>query len=456
MDSWYGVTTAQPAGIVILACCIIATLILPRKWAIIPLVILMMAIPSAQRFVLAGLDFNFIRLTVLAGFLRVLIRKDYIGFTFQLPDKIILLWMIWGIISYTILINGFSGFVTRSGYMLEAVGCYFLGRIYLVNMFDLRRLVVVLGIASIPMFAVFMMERFSGRNLFAQFGGVPEFTKIRQGRLRCQGPFSHPIMAGIFWANTLPWVAAMWFTRGVSRAELIFYTVCIFGIIFNTASSTPVMSIIFIIIGLSFFYFRRYMSYFRWGLVALVISLHLVMNAPVWHLIARMNIVGGSTGWHRYHLMDKAISNFWEWWLVGVQSTAHWGWGLFDVTNQYVLEGVRGGILGLILYVLLLGSIFWILGKAMRHANSKAELIVLWASGTFVFINVAGFFAVSYFGQTEGAYFLFLGACVSLAVTAIQTRRSRLLKEVQNAQPAAMKSAPAFNSEPPLHPRNQR
>src|SRR5690606_19955616 len=130
-------------------------------------------------------------------------------------------------------------------------------------------------------------------------------------------------------------------------------TVCIFGIIFNTASSTPVMSIIFTVIGLSFFYFRRYMSYFRWGLVALVISLHLVMNAPVWHLIARMNIVGGSTGWHRYHLMDKAISNFWEWWLVGIQSTAHWGWGLFDVTNQYVLEGVRGGILGLILYVFL-------------------------------------------------------------------------------------------------------
>tara|TARA_R110001599_G_scaffold170724_3_gene361084 strand:+ start:273 stop:1616 length:1344 start_codon:yes stop_codon:yes gene_type:complete len=444
-EQFYGVTTTQPAGIAILIVCVIATLAVPRKWAAFPLVILMMAIPSAQRFVVADLDFNFIRLVVITGFLRVLIRKEYLGFQIQLPDKAVVLWMIWAIIAFTMLREGFSGFITRSGYMLEAVGCYFLGRVYLRDMFDLRRLIVLMGIASIPMVCVFLFERFNGRNLFAQFGGVPEFTKVRQGRLRCQGPFSHPILAGIFWANIVPWLGAMWFTRAIPRTMLAFYIVCILGIIVNTASSTPIMSLIFSVIGFIFYFYRRYMNYVRWGLVTMAITLHLVMEAPVWHLISRVNVVGGSTGWHRFHLMDKAVENFWEWWAIGVESTAHWGWGLFDVTNQYVLEGVRGGILGLILYVFFLGSIFWLLGKAMRHANSKAELIILWASGTMVFVNVAGFFAVSYFGQTESAFFLFLGISVSLATTAIQTRRAKMREEAAQESISGPDPAPSMN-----------
>ncbi|MEX0828213.1 MAG: hypothetical protein WD005_04590 [Haliea sp.] len=457
---WYGISTVQPAGVAILICCAILTLVVRRNWAIFPLVILLMAIPSAQRFIVADLDLTFIRLIIVTGFLRVFVRREYTDFTFQLPDKIIIIWAIWAIIAYTMLRDGFSGFITRTGYMFEVVGCYFLARIYLKDIFDLRRLIGLLGIASIPMVGVFLLERFSGRNIFAEFGGVPERTLVRNGRLRCQGPFTHPIMAGMFWANVVPWIGAMWVTKAISRPTLAVYIICILGIIMNTASSTPVMALIFAVIGFSFYFFRRYMTYARWGLVALVLSLHMVMDKPVWHLIARMNVVGGSTGWHRYHLMDKAISNFWEWWAIGVVSTEHWGLGLVDVTNQYVLEAVRSGILGLCLYVFLLGSIFWILGKAMRGANSKTELIILWASGTMLFANVAGFFAVSYFGQTEVAFFLFLGTAVSLATTAIETRRAKIREHLESANiPAASpQPAPALNTEPmsraqPARPR---
>ena len=73
----------------------------------------------------------------------------------------------------------------------------------------------------------------------------------------------------------------------------------------------------------------------------------LLMKQPVWHLLARIDLVGGSTGWHRYHLVDKFFDYFHEWWLLGTPNTGHWGPGLHDVTNQFVAEGVSGGILQL-------------------------------------------------------------------------------------------------------------
>ena len=43
----------------------------------------------------------------------------------------------------------------------------------------------------------------------AAMGGVPEITVVREGRLRCQGAFAHPILAGCFWAEQLPLIAAL-------------------------------------------------------------------------------------------------------------------------------------------------------------------------------------------------------------------------------------------------------
>lgn len=81
------------------------------------------------------------------------------------------------------------------------------------------------------------------------------------------------------------------------------------------------------IIGLSFLRLRRHMRMVFWSGVAGLVGLHMVMKAPVWALVARTKIVTGSTGYHRFALIDSAIKNFREWWLVGTYLTGHWGWG---------------------------------------------------------------------------------------------------------------------------------
>ncbi|MEH6546673.1 MAG: hypothetical protein V7701_09610 [Sneathiella sp.] len=424
MNSWANHTMAHPLGLALLALCACAALIVRRKYAIIPLLIMIMAIPSAQRIVIATIDFSFIRIVIIVTILRIIFKKEHRGLGIKAPDTYLILYMVWGILAYGFLFGSASAFITRTGYMLDAVGSYYLGRVYIRNVPDLKRVILFLGYASIPMFLIFSLERATGRNLFAIFGGVPEYTVIRDGRLRCQGPFSHPIMAGVFWAVLLPWFGTFWVTKQIPRILLIVFGVCMIGIVLNSASSTPVMSLIFGAAAMTMYVFRPYMSYVRWGVVLTLVTLHMVMAKPVWHLISRIDISGGSTGWHRYNLIEKSIDNFDEWWLVGVQSTGHWAFGLWDVTNQYILEGVRGGSLTLIFFLLFIYSIFKIIGIGIRASKTKLEKWVLWGAGSILFVNCMNFLAVSYFGQMLNALFVFMGASVSIAVTIVVAARN--------------------------------
>ena len=81
------------------------------------------------------------------------------------------------------------------------------------------------------------------------------------------------------------------------------------------------------------------------------ILLDLVMKAPAYYIIARADIIGGSTGWHRAALIDSAIRHLNEWWLIGTDYTRNWmvtgvSWSAdnTDITNHYLYLGVLGGL----------------------------------------------------------------------------------------------------------------
>jgi hypothetical protein len=141
------------------------------------------------------------------------------------------------------------------------------------------------------------------------------------------------------------------------------------------------------------------------------------MNAPVWHLISRVNIFGSSTGWHRYHLIDQAVKHFGEWWLIGTVSTTHWDAyrRLTDITNQYILEGVRGGLITLVLFVIMISLAFQGVGRLWRAVKfDKGKTIMAWALGVSLFVHCMNFIAVSYFGQIYMIFFLLLAMIASL------------------------------------------
>jgi len=221
---------------------------------------------------------------------------------------------------------------------------------------------------------------------------------VHRKQHRCQAAFPHSIMLGLFWATLIPVFVGLSRSR---RHRYMFWAAtgsCIF-IVYATASSTPLLTLLIVLFLIPLFHFRRYGRQIAYCACAMIFALHVVMNKPVWHLLCRINIIGGSTGWHRYLLIDKVIKHFNEWALLGTQDTAHWGRGLSDLTNQYILEGIRGGLVTLLLFVALLTTALRTVYKYSLSTVTETKQWFAWCLCVSILGHCVSFIGVSYFGQ---------------------------------------------------------
>ena len=80
-DDWYNRTTLHPLGVFALLVLSIAALTAPRRYALVPMLIMACFVATAQRVVFATLDFNFLRVLILVGWVRVVLRRETGGFS---------------------------------------------------------------------------------------------------------------------------------------------------------------------------------------------------------------------------------------------------------------------------------------------------------------------------------------------------------------------------------------
>ena len=413
---WADQTTLHPVGLAMVLACGLAAIVLPRRYAVWPFILIACFVAPAQRVVVLGLDFNFLRLMVLFGWTRVLARNEWRDMAWTTLDTLLIAWAAVSTVTYTLLMGSSAAFVNRLGISFDAVGMYFVFRWLIQGWQDLDSCVLGLMLAAVAVAIAFLIENQTGRNIFSVFGGVPAITIVREGRLRCQGAFAHSILAGCFWASIMPLIAAQWWARPDRRGLVVAALAACCVIVVCCASSTPVMAVLAGLAGGVAFFVRRYMRLVRWSALLLVVCLHMVMNAPVWHLIARVSAVGGSTGWHRYKVINEAIDHFGEWWLLGTASVAHWGLWAGDVTNQYVAEGINGGIWRLALFVAVITAAFGSLGVPLaKQRHRRVHIAVVWAAGVALFVHCISFVAVSYFGQIIMTWYLSLAIIGSIS-----------------------------------------
>ncbi|MBI2412392.1 MAG: hypothetical protein HYV24_04195 [Deltaproteobacteria bacterium] len=383
-------------------------LALPRRGALVPLVFAIVFIPLQQRIMVYSLDFFIIRILILFGWTRVLMRGEY-SIKLNTIDKLMVLWAVSAVATYTMLWQTWGAFINRLGVSFDIIGIYFLIRFLVRDFDDIVWVVKIFAFVTIPVAAAMFLERVNGRNLFSVFGGVPDVTIVRWGKMRCQGAFSHPITAGTFGAAVFPLLIALRLVGGNGRALMAFGAIAASVITLSTSSSGPLLGYLAGIAALCMWFFRDRMREFRWALALTLIALHLVMKAPVWALLARANVFGGSTGYHRFYLFDQFLRRFNEWWLFGVRSTADWGYYLFDVTNNFVRIGVDGGLSTLVIFIAILAFSFQSIGRAVRSTEDDVQQKIYWALGASLLVHVVSFFGVSYFDQIKVVLYMLLG-----------------------------------------------
>ena len=396
------------------------TLLVPRRYFLGPFILAACFVPTDQRIMVMGLDFQVLRMIIAVGVLRVLLFGEYRRLKLNRIDRLLLTWLLCGAVIYSIRWNTAEAVINRAGVLFDAVGLYWLFRQNIRSWDDLKHTLRLFAVGAIILLPFVLIEWSTGSNPFVLLGKA--VTSVRQNKFRCQGAFPHSIMMGLFWAILAPMFLAL--ARTETKKTLY---VCAFAssvvIVMASASSTPLLVLLMALAIFGAFNWRRYTAVAAWSLAAMTAALHIVMNAPVWHLLARINVIGGSTGWHRYNLIDKAIKNFDEWMVIGCRSMDHWGYGLGDVTNQYILEGVRGGAATLILFVLMIYAVLKTLVTSSLRYRDRSELLLIWALFSMMIAHCVGFIGVSYFGQILVLWYMTLATASLLAEHRVDKNR---------------------------------
>lgn len=432
-------------GACVLICC------LPREKVIVPFLAASILIPTDQVLFVAGLHFPMQRVLILFGLVRMFWERKaqaktlsgginkidiaIVAMTAAIAVNAVFLWQ-----DSAVLIN-------QLGEMYTVFGTYFFLRFLVRDQADIVRTIRVFAGIVVVVGLVMVYEQAKGWNPYALLGGARAslFSAIleRDGRFRAMGCFAHPILAGTFGAVLAPLFAGLWWFDKKQRPIALVGILAATVMILTSNSSTPILGYVGGFVALFTWPLRKRMRFIRWAIVLTLVSLHLIMKAPVWHLISRVDLSGGSSSYHRYELVNQCIRHFWDWWLVGTKSNADWGFDMWDTANQYVGTAEASGFISLILLVTIIVFGFKHVGKVRRSVAHRKQALLVWALGSALFAHVVSFFGISYFDQTVIAWYALL-AMIS-ASSAMHLKRPTMGVSRRNR---GRQSAPALQLAP--------
>jgi hypothetical protein len=441
-------TVLNPVVLLVVVIAGVLIVLSPRKRALAVFVAASILIPIDQVLVIAGMHFPMLRVLVLFGIIRLLrekmvLRRQIFSSGINKIDLTVVLFAIFTAIAGILLFRESGEAIFQLGNIYTIFGVYFLLRFLLRSRADVVLMVRTLAYIAAVIAVVMSWEIVTGHNPYALLGGARSsfYAQLmqRDDRFRALGCFGHPILAGTFGATLVPLFALLWREGRKHRSLAVAGIVAATVITLTSNSSTPVMAYAAGIVALLMWPLRNSMRIIRWGVVITIVGLHIVMKAPVWHLISRIDISGGSSSFHRYMLIDQCIRHFGDWWLIGVKSTSDWGWDMWDTANQYVSVCDSSGLLPFLLFLATIVYGFKYLGKARRIAPDRKTRLFLWALGSALFAHVVAFIGISYWDQTQVVWYGLLAAISAAVVMRPESRAGNKVrsKAVNWADPTA-------------------
>ena len=409
----------------------------PRRYISIPFLLVIFLGSLGQQIYVGGLHFYVLRILVMAGLVRLVFARfasprGLFSGGFDWVDKLFIMWICFRCAAGILLNDASTGAVNyQVSYLIDALGGYLFLRYLIRDEEDIVRVVKVFAALTCIFALTMTYERLHNQNIFGYLGAVSVVPAVREGAVRAQAAFAHPILAGAFGVALMPLFWWLW-SSGKSKTMGIIGFCGSLGMMLTSASSTPLMAFIAAVAGWAAWSIRSKMRIVRWGFVVMLIALHLVMKAPVWFLIARADLIAGSSGYHRALLIDLCVRHFSDWWLIGTNAAGSWDWDMWDTSNQFVQEAESGGLLTFICFVMIVARSFNKLGKARKIIQTDPQQErFMWFLAVALFTNCVLFFGISYFDHTKIMWFSMLAivAAATAPILASQTSNEPVLEK---------------------------
>jgi len=418
-------------GYAFVAIHVLLLLFLPRRWASFPLLMGACYMTFGQVIEVGPFHFTVIRILVGVGAIRVILRREWPAGKFCSIDWLIIAWAVWALCSSAFHLMPNDTLVNHLGLVYNALGIYMLIRCFCQNRGDVEQFIKMAAILLVPVALEMVSEQLTKHNLFAVFGGVPEVPELRNERFRSQGPFAHAILAGTVGSVCMPLMIGIWHKH--RRMAMTGIIACLLMIL-ASASSGPLMSLMFGILALILWRWRHRTPQVRIAAVLGYILLDLVMKPPAYYLLARIDLTGSSTGWHRARLIESSMEHLKEWWWAGTDFTRHWmptgvPWNEnhTDITNYYLEMGVMGGLPLMLLFIAVLTVAFMSVGQTVRRTTRQPHYsFMVWTLGASLFSHAATFVSVAYSDQSFIFLYSTLAAIGSASAVVSSAKNPRL------------------------------
>ena len=175
-----GTTFVNPVGLVFTLVMGLLLIVLPRRYALIPVIMLTCYMTMGMRIMVVGLNFTMLRILLLFGWARLILRGEFRSIKLNRIDKALLWWTLSSIVTYFLLWQTYDAFKDKLGLAYNAIGFYFLFRFLVRDLDEVVQVLKITAILLVPLAGSMLMEKATGRNSFALFGGVSPVTIVRR------------------------------------------------------------------------------------------------------------------------------------------------------------------------------------------------------------------------------------------------------------------------------------
>ena len=399
-------------------------------------------IPTDQVLLIGALHFPMLRVLIIFGAIRMIRAKTsgvkILGAGWNKIDVAIIVLTITTAVDQILLWQQSATVVFQLGNIYSAFGTYFFLRFMIRDENDVLQTIRTMAYISLVVAVIMTFERATGKNPFYAYLGGAHANMYgsaieREDNFRATGCFGHPNLAGAFGAISLPLFVGLWWKDKSNRKIAAMGMAATAIMAWASGSSTALLGFGGGLIALCLWPMRRWMRPLRWSIVLVLVSLHIAMKSPVWHLITRIDLTGGSSSYHRFALINQCILHFSDWWMMGTKYYADWGWDMWDLSDQYVWTADTAGLIPLLAFLALIVYGFKYVGKARRAAvgDQRRELLI-WALGGSLFANVVSFVGIDYFDQTMVAWYALLSMIPVTVYTIRQAARDRKNRKTQD------------------------
>lgn len=401
---------------------------------LLPAVLLLYStlLPQEVRFTIAG-QVIFPYRAVSFVLLPWLLNRIATG---RMPFRPTDLWMYAGVAWMVISFCAFYGLtegVRRGGALaFDMLIPFLIVRLCVRNFQDARRLLIIAAPGLLFAGALMMVESVTHRQLVrpfasAIFGQLPyfengqavstarEFVVVRLGLLRSHGPFSHPILAGLFMASFFP----LYLNSSVRGWPFVFGLIASLCAIFTVSSAAFVS---FIISGLLLSYDRIQVylhgigwRFFVFAISVLILFVEMSSQNGVVSIIIRYTL-DPQTGFFRQLIWEYGTQSIAEhpWFGIGFTDYERLAWMVNSIDNHWLLLGIRHGVI--VPFCILMACLVAIINlsqrsSALSKSDGKLARAFVFSLVGMVFLG----FTVAFFGGTLIWFCMLLGIATSLS-----------------------------------------